>query len=116
MQAIRHRAVFLYISYIIPVIAGFFAEGKTWTEKGPFNLGAWSKPIAIVATLGVVALTITGFVPPYTRILYLTIAMVVILPIIWIAGVNNSFEGVPQGDKIKERQKMIAEIEKKYGE
>ena len=107
-------AVFLYISYIIPVIAGFFAEGKTWTEKGPFNLGGLSKPIALVATLGVVVLTITGFVPPYSRVLYLTIAMVVILPIVWFAGINKSFEGVPQGAKIKERQKMIAEIEAKY--
>jgi amino acid transporter len=109
-------AVFLYISYIIPVIAGFFAEGKTWKEKGPFNLGGLSKPIALVAALGVVILTITGFVPPYSRVLYLTIAMVIILPIIWVAGINKSFEGVPQGEKIKERQKMIADIEKKYGE
>ncbi|MCE9647561.1 MAG: amino acid permease [Chloroflexi bacterium] len=31
-------------------------------------------------------------------------------------GEANRFEGVPEGDKIKERQKMIADIEKKYGE
>jgi hypothetical protein len=42
--------------------------------------------------------------------------MVIILPILWVAGINKSFEGVPQGEKIKERQKLIAEIEKKYGE
>ncbi len=107
-------AVFLYISYVIPVIAGFFAEGKTWKEKGPFNLGTWSKPTAIVSAIGVALLSITGLVPPFQRVLYLTIAMVVILPIIWFAGINKSFEGVPTGDKIKERQKMIAEIEKKY--
>ena len=109
-------AVFLYISYVIPVIAGFFAEGKTWKEKGPFNLGSWSKPVAIVSAIGVALLSLTGLVPPFQRILYLTIALVVILPIIWVAGVNKSFEGVPQGAKIQERQKMIADIEKKYGE
>jgi amino acid transporter len=107
-------AVFLYISYIIPVIAGFFAEGKKWQEKGPFNLGSWSKPNAIIAGVGVTLLTLTGFFPPNERVFYLTVAMLVILPIIWFAGERNRFEGVPEGDKIKERQKMIAEIEKKY--
>jgi amino acid transporter len=107
-------AVFLYISYMIPVIAGFFAEGKTWTVKGPFNLGAWSKPNAIIAGIGVFLLTLTGFFPPNQRVFYLTVAMLVILPIIWFAGVNKTFEGVPTGDKIRERQKMIADIEAKY--
>lgn len=109
-------AVFLYISYAIPVLAGFLAEGKTWNEKGPFNLGAWSKPIALVSGLGVALLSTTGFFPPNQPVFYLTLGMVIILPILWFAGINKSFEGVPQGEKIKERQKMIAEIEKKYGE
>jgi amino acid transporter len=109
-------AVFLYISYAIPCIAGFFAEGKTWTTKGPFNLGGLSKPIALIGGLGVAVLSTTGFFPPNQPVLYLTLGMVIILPILWFAGINKSFEGVPQGEKIKERQKMIAEIEKKYGE
>jgi amino acid transporter len=109
-------AVFLYISYVMPVVAGIFAEGKTWTEKGPFNLGAWSKPIAVVASAGVILLTLTGFFPPNTPVLYLTVGMLVILPILWFTGINKSFEGVPEGDKITQRQKMIADIEKKYGE
>lgn len=107
-------AVFLYISYVIPVVAGIFAEGKTWTKKGPFNLGALSKPIAVVASIGVFLLATTGFFPPNTPVLYLTIAMVVILPLLWVAGINKSFEGVPTGEKIKERQKLISEIEAKY--
>lgn len=107
-------AVFLYISYIIPVIAGFFAEGKTWKEKGPFNLGSWSKPNAIIAGIGVALLTTTGFFPPNQRVFYLTVAMVVVLPILWVAFVRDRFEGVPTGDKIAQRQKMIADIEAKY--
>ena len=107
-------AVFLYISYIIPVVAGIFAEGKTWKEKGPFNLGAWSKPNAILASIGVALLATTGFFPPNQRVFYLTVAMVVILPILWFASERNRFEGVPMGEKIEQRQKMIAEIEAKY--
>ncbi len=107
-------AVFLYISYATPVLAGFFAEGKTWNEKGPFNLGAWSKPIALVSGLGVALLATTGFFPPNVPVFYLTVGMIVILPIIWVAGINKSFEGVPMGAKIKENQKKIADIESKY--
>jgi len=109
-------AVFLYISYVIPVLAGFLAEGKTWKEKGPFNLGAWSKPVALAAGLGVALLATTGFFPPNVPVFYLTLGMVIILPILWFAGINKSFEGVPQGDKITQRQEMIAEIEKKYAD
>jgi hypothetical protein len=38
------------------------------------------------------------------------------MPIVWYAFERNRFEGVPEGEKIVQRQKMIAEIEKKYGE
>jgi amino acid transporter len=109
-------AVFLYLSYAMPIAAGFLAEGKTWKEKGPFNLGVWSKPNAIVAVLGSIVLSITGFFPPNEKVFYLTVALVIIMPILWYGFVRNRFEGVPEGDKITQRQKMITEIEKKYGE
>jgi amino acid transporter len=107
-------AVFLYISYIMPVAAGLFAEGKTWKEKGPFNLGAFSKPVAVLAILGGIVLTWVGFQPPNQLVGYLIVGLLVFLLILWFASENKRFEGVPEGDRIKERQKMIAEIEKKY--
>jgi len=45
-------AVFLYLSYAMPIAAGLWQEGKTWTHKGPFNLGAFSKPVAVLAIIG----------------------------------------------------------------
>ena len=45
-------ALFLYVSYAMPIAAGLFAEGKTWTEFGPFRLGVWSKPFAVMTLLG----------------------------------------------------------------
>ncbi len=106
--------VFLYISYIMPVAAGFFAEGKTWKEKGPFDLGVFSKPIAILAILGGFVLAWVGFQPPNQLVGYLVVGLLVFLLILWFASENKRFEGVPEGDRIKQRQKMIAEIEKKY--
>jgi amino acid transporter len=107
-------AVFLYISYIIPVAAGIFAEGKTWKQKGPFDLGALSKPIAAVAVLGAFVLAWVGFQPPNQLVGYLVIGLLVFLTILWFASERARFLGVPEGDRIKERQKMIAETEAKY--
>jgi amino acid transporter len=107
-------AVFMYISYVMPIAAGFVAEGSTWIEKGPFNLGAWSKPNAVFGVLGGIVLAVTAFFPPNEQVFYLTIAMVIVMPIVWYGFVRTRFEGVPEGDKIKQRQKMIAEIESQY--
>src|SRR5687767_7282184 len=107
-------AVFLYLSYAMPIAAGLLAEGKTWKAKGPFNLGTWSKPVAVIAIIGAIVLAITGFFPPNEKVFYLTIALVIILPILWYGFERNRFEGVPTGDKITERQKLIADIEKQY--
>jgi amino acid transporter len=165
-------AVFLYISMIMPIAAGLRAEGgPKWPEKGPFNLGKFSKANAVLAIVFGFVLAITGFFPPNEKVFHLTIVLVVALLALWskrtaIVGVviavvglllafiplpegtllqvlipnvgtayvalaiaviggiitfvaggeSNRFEGVPEGDKIAQRQKMIAEIEKQYGE
>ena len=107
-------AVFLYISYILPVVAGLFAEGKSWKEKGPFNLGVLSKPNAVVAILGGLVLAWVGFQPPNQLVGYLIVGLLVVLGILWLVSENKRFEGPPMGDKIKARQKMIAEVESKF--
>jgi len=109
-------AVFLYISYVMPVAAGIFAEGKTWIQKGPFDLGALSKPIAVLAVLGGLVLAWVGFQPPNQLVGYLVVGLSVFLIILWFASERTRFQGVPEGDRIKERQKMIADIEKKYND
>jgi len=165
-------AVFLYLSMVMPVAAGFLAEGTAkWKEKGPFNLGGLSKANAVLATIFGVTLAISGFFPPNEKVFYFTIVFVVALLATWskrtavigaiiaavglglgflpisdenvmhflipdtttsyialgvavvlgivtymTGGEENRFEGVPEGDKIAQRQKMIADIEKKYGE
>ena len=165
-------AVFLYLSMVMPIAAGFLAEGSAkWKEKGPFNLGQYSKLNAVIAVLAGILLAITGFFPPNEKVFHFTIWLIVALLAFWsrrgsiaaiglavvgwllslvpvpegslikalfpdaatsyvaigiavlgaiitymYGGEANRFEGVPEGDKIAQRQKMIAEIEKKYGE
>lgn len=106
-------AVFLYISYVMPTAAGIFAEGKTWNHKGPFNLGVWSKPIAILAVLGGSVLAVVGMLPPNQKVMYLTIALLVALSLYWwVFGERNRFLGPPKGEQ--GRQAEIAEVEKHF--
>ena len=93
-------AVFLYISYVMPVAAGFFAEGKSWKHKGPFNLKNLSKPIAALAVLGGSVLAYVGMQPPNEKVFYLTLIMLVVMVAFWfLFGEKNRFTGPPAMDK-----------------
>ena len=108
-------AVFLYISYIMPIVAGLFAEGRTWKERGPFNLGALSKPNAILAILGGLVLIWVGFQPPNDAVGRLIIGLVIFMVVLWFVLERVApFEGVPQGQRIVQRQAMIAETESRF--
>ena len=104
-------AVLLYISYVMPIAAGLLAEGKAWKEKGPFNLGALSKPLAVLAIIGGLVLAWTGFQPPNDKVLYVTVGLVVVLVVLWYALERRRFAGPPTGDQIAARQGSIAQIE-----
>jgi amino acid transporter len=89
-------AVFLYISYIMPTAAGIFAEGKTWKHKGPFDLGGMSKIVAVLAVIGGGFLVVVGIQPPNEKVLYVTIAMLVVMAVFWfVLGEKNRFKGPP---------------------
>jgi amino acid transporter len=92
-------------------------------------LGLWSRKTAIlgivVAVIGlglgffkVSEANVMHFLIPDAGTSYTALAVAVITTVITYVtgGEDNRFEGVPEGDKIAQRQKMIADIEKKYGE
>ncbi|CAN0324219.1 unnamed protein product, partial [Phaeothamnion confervicola] len=120
-------ALFLYVSYAIPVAAGLITEGKSWTEFGPFRLGVWSKPFAIITVLGAVILAYAGTQPPFNPIILplfpdlvfplnqLTnplIFLAVALALGWFLSENKRFKGPPIGGDIAKRQAIIAAQEK----
>jgi amino acid transporter len=104
-------AVFLYISYAMPIAAGLLAEGKTWTHKGPFHLGVFSKPVAVLAIVGAVILAWVGMQPPNEKVLYVGIGLVVVMAVFWFAVERRRFEGPPTGERILARQAEIEAIE-----
>ena len=107
-------AVFLYISYVMPIAAGLLAEGKSWTQKGPFDLGGLSRVAAVLAIIGGLLLAWTGFQPPNEKVLYLTVGLIVAMVVFWFAFERRRFAGPPMGDRIQERQKEIAAIESRF--
>jgi amino acid transporter len=123
-------AMYLYMSYAMPVVAGFMAEGKSWTTFGKFRLGGLSKLFAIIIAIGVVGLMIAGhsIVPsvagdaaanPPVRfvpgLIYYTIGFYAILLAVWFAYEGKRFKGPPMGAEIAKRQAAIAAAEKAVG-
>jgi amino acid transporter len=126
-------AVYLYVSYAMPIIAGFFAEGKTWTTYGNFRLGALSKVFGVIVMIGTVLIVVAGHslvvsipgtpgdaaanppVPPtlfVPGLWYYSVGFIALLLIVWVAVENRRFKGPPMGDEIKRRQNEIAAAEK----
>ena len=118
-------AMYLYISYGMPIVAGFFVEGKTWNTFGPFRLGALSKPFALIVMVGTVVVAIAGhvFVPsipadPATGasfvpgLTYYSAGFALFLAVLWFGIENKRFKGPPVGEEIEKRQEAIAAQEK----
>lgn len=109
-------AVFLYVSYIMPIAAGVLAEGKRWTKKGPFNLGMWSKPIGVLAVLGGGVLAFVGFQPPYALVGKFLAGTMVFLVAVWFLFERKRFPGPPLSEAdVAKRQAEIAAEEAALG-
>jgi hypothetical protein len=109
-------AVFLYVSCVMPIAAGLLAEGKSWTKKGPFSLGVWSKPVGILAVLGGGVLAFVGFQPPYQLVGKFLAGTVAFLTIVWFAFERRRFPGPPLTEAdVARRQAEIAAEEAALG-
>ena len=104
-------AMFLYISYAMPILAGLFAEGRTWTEFGPFRLGALSKPFAIITTLGAGLIIYIGTRPPYDILDNYFLGLLVILAVVWFGVAAKRFPGPPitKGEIAARSAEIVAE-------
>jgi amino acid transporter len=114
-------AMYLYICYAMPIMAGFFSEGKSWTTYGPFKLGGLSKIFALIVMAATVLIIVIGhvFVPSIPAdaaaktsfvpgLIYYSVGFVIFLAVLWVAVENKRFKGPPMGDEIKRRQSTIA--------
>ncbi len=89
-------AVLLYISYVLPVAAGFVAHGRSWRRMGPWQLGRWYRPLAALSVLGCLFLIWIGVQPPNELAVPLIGGMVTVLTVLWFALERRRFSGPPQ--------------------
>jgi amino acid transporter len=88
--------IFLYLSYVMPTLCGFFAIGKTWTKMGPFDLGPkLYKLLAAVSVVGVLLVVWIGVQPPNDKALTVLLAASALLAASWWGGVQRVFRGPP---------------------
>ena len=122
-------AMYLYISYAMPIIAGAFARGGKWKEKGSFDLGGLYPVFAIIVAIGTVIVTVAGhafvvsipadaaagtsFVP---GLWYYSAAFMIFLIVLWFASENRRFQGPPIGAEVQKRAAAIAAAEKAVGQ
>ena len=110
-------AMFLYVSYAMPILAGIFAEGTRWTEFGPFRLGALSKPIAVLAVLGTLVVIFIGIQPPNNILVSYGLGLIVLMLVLWFGIARQRFPGPPIGSAaVAARAAEIAAEEQAVGE
>jgi hypothetical protein len=64
-------------------------------SKGPFHLGAFSKPVAVLAIVGALVLAWVGMQPPNEKVFYVGVGLVVVMLVFWFAAERRRFEGPP---------------------
>jgi hypothetical protein len=88
--------IFLYISYTVPTVLGFFASGNTWREPGPWSLGGLYRPLAVVAAVGCLGLVVIAMMPPYETNVKTLGGAVVLLLVVWWGCERRRFTGPPR--------------------
>ena len=109
-------AIFLYVSYLLPVAAGLAVYEKSWKKMGPFDLKGWYRPIAVVCVLGCLVLIYIGVQPPNDQALTVLKGSVIVGLIVWFGLERKRFAGPPLGEAIIRKQADIANAEHEVGE
>lgn len=89
-------AVLLYISYVLPTALGAISFGRRWTKLGPWHLGRWYRPLAVVATLGTCGLLAIGVQPPNEIAIRIIAGLLLLLAVRWFAWDRLRFVGPPE--------------------
>jgi len=104
--------IFIFLSYGLPLIAGLFAYGRTWTKMGPWDMGPAYRIVAVLAIAAIVLIFYLGVQPPNGAALWITGIFLVITAVVWFGFERRRFKGPPIGDEVARRQAEIAAAER----
>jgi amino acid transporter len=88
-------AILLYVSYALPTLLGLLAYGRSWTDMGPWSLGRWYQPLAIVCLLGCGFLLLIGIQPPNEKAGWIVLGACVVTGTVWLSVMRHRFQGPP---------------------
>jgi amino acid transporter len=110
--------IFLFLSFALPIGLGLFTiGGPKWPVMGIWNLGiGMYKLVAVLSLISMALIFFIGIQAPNDWALEITLGFIALALVIWVVFENRRFEGPPMGDRIKQRQAMIAAAEKAVGE
>jgi amino acid transporter len=87
--------IVLYVSYVIPTAIGLVTFGRSWTHMGPWTLGRWFRPLAVVCIAWCGVLIVVGVQPPNDKALWILVGLIAALVIFWFAHQRRTFAGPP---------------------
>ena len=107
----------LYVSYGIPILLRLMSKDF---QRGPWHLGAWSRPIGVISVIWVVFISILFMLPSITPITAVTfnytpvvvLGTLVILVVWWMVSVRHWFTG----PHIQGSESEMSAIERRFGE
>ena len=107
----------LYISYVIPIFLRLRVKNF---ERGPWHLGAWSRPIGIISILWVVFISVLFMLPtinPVTLVTFnytpvVVLGTLIILVVWWMVSVRHWFKG----PHVQGSASELTAIERGFGE
>jgi amino acid transporter len=88
--------IFLYISYVLPTALGAWTYGRTWTVTGPWKLGRWFRPLAVLSVAGCTGLIAIGMQPPHQQSAWVVGGTTVALLATWFGFARHHFHGPPR--------------------
>jgi amino acid transporter len=87
--------ILLYFCYVTPTALGAIAFGRSWRRMGPWDIGPWYRPMAVVSVLGTGALIAIGVQPPNGRAVVVLVGVLPALIVGWFGFQRRRFAGPP---------------------
>jgi amino acid transporter len=115
---VNSTLVFLFLSFTVPLVAGFFAYGTSkWPNPGPWAMseGVY-KLVTILSVVGMAVILFIAVAPPNGRVLWVVVGFIAVALAVWVLFENRRFKGPPVGAEVEQRRAAIAAAEKAVGE
>jgi amino acid transporter len=115
---VNSTLVFLFLSFVIPIVLGMLAYGtEKWPNPGPWAMSAGLfKLTCLLSVVGMAVIFYIAIQPPNDKVLWIVLGTLLVGAVLWFGLENKRFKGPPMGAEIAKRQAEIAAREAKFGE